>query len=217
MKRLGVDKTNARIVIITSAAAFLVVFFLVASYSLFGQLTYQNRIIRAKKEAVSTLKKNIKASDSLVDSYKVFVASPENIIGGVANGQGDHDGSNAKLVLDALPSKYDFPAMTASLEKIAADEKVTIQSIAGTDEEVEQAPNESSNNPEPVEMPFQVRLAGGYLEVQGVVDAFQHSIRPIQIETMQLTGDQQNLNLIVSGKTYYQPETSLKLRSKVIR
>lgn len=216
MKRIGVDKTNGRIVAITAAAAFLVVFFLVASFSLFSTLTYQNRIIKTKKQAVTQLKKNLTARDSLVRSYKNFAAAPTNFIGGSPTGGGPQDGSNAKLVLDALPSKYDFPALTASLEKVASDQKVSIESITGTDDEVAQA-NQATNSPAPVEIPFEMKVTGDYAAVQRMISAFDHSVRPIQIQKMQITGDQKELSLDVTAKTFYQPEKTLNIRTKVIK
>jgi Tfp pilus assembly protein PilO len=217
MKRIGVDKTNARTVVITAGASFLVVFFLVASFSLFSQLRYQNRIIGAKKKAVTLLKANVKASDSLVASYKTFAIQPQNFIGGNADGQGGQDGSNAKITLDALPSKYDFPALTASLEKIATDQRVSIQDITGNDDEVSQLANQSSNSPQPVEIPFEIKLSGDYAAIQRFVVALERSIRPIQIQTMQVTGDPQTLTLHLTAKTFYQPEKTLNIRTTVVK
>ncbi len=219
MKRIGVDKTNARIVIITAAAAFAVVFFLVASISLFGTLSYQNRIIRAKKQAVSQLKKNVTAvtaSDGLISSYKKFADSSTNFIGGSATEGGPQDGRNPKIVLDALPSKYDFPALAASLEKIAADQRVNIQSITGNDDEVAQT-DQAKNDPSPVDMPFEIKVGGDYSGIQRVVDAFDHSIRPIQIQKMQITGDQKELSIDITAKTFYQPQKTLNIRTTVIK
>lgn len=216
MKRIGVDKTNARIVGVTAGATFLVIFFLVASFSLFSTLTYQNRIISAKKVAVLQLKQNLTARDSLVKSYDSFATAGTNIINGSSSGAGVQDGANPKIVLDALPSKYDFPALAASLEKVASDQQVSIVSITGTDDEVAQS-GQATNSPTPVEIPFQIKVSGDYAGVQRVVNAFDHSIRPIQIQKMQITGDQKELTLDVTAKTYYQPEKTLNIRTKVIK
>jgi hypothetical protein len=217
MKRIGVDKTNARIVAITAAAAFVVVFFLVASVALFSQLTYQNRIIAAKKTAVAQLKKNLTARDSLVTSYENFAGATTNFIGGNATGSGSQDGNNAKLVLDALPSTYDFPALATSLEKIATDQGVTIQSLTGIDDEVAQTANQSTNTPVPIAMPFEIKVSGSYANIQSLVDAFDHSIRPIQVQKIDLTGDQTTLNLDVTAQTFYQPQRTLNIQTEVIK
>lgn len=212
LKRIGVDKTNSRIVVIMAVAAFLVVFFLVASYMLVTQMMYQNRIIGKKKEAVAQLEKNVKARDSLVTSYKGFVSAPQNLLGGDPNGLGPKDGSNAKLILDALPSKYDFPALTASLEKMANDQGVKIESITGTDDEVTQSSQSTVGTPQAVEMPFEIAVTGDYDHIKDMINAFELSIRPFQINTTKITGDQNNLTLTVNAKTYYQPEKTLNIK-----
>lgn len=216
LKRIGVDKTNGRIVVITAGAAFLVVFFLTGSYMLFKQLAYQNRVMGIKRQAVTQLQANIEASGSLVNSYKSFTASPQNLIGGVPEGNGPKDGNNAKIVLDALPSKYDFPALAASLEKVLVDQRVNIQSITGTDDEVVQA-TQTAGASTPVEIPFEVTVTGDYAAIQGVITALDRSIRPFQIATAKVAGDQQALSLTVTGKTFYQPEKTLTITKKVVR
>ena len=117
-KHLQINKANSNMVIIIAVAAFVVVFSLVASRALLEKSSYQRRVIAAKQKASNQLKANVEASKSLQASYKTFVSNPNNIIGGNPSGSGDNDGDNAKITLDALPSQYDFPALTSSLEKI---------------------------------------------------------------------------------------------------
>ncbi|HSH55223.1 MAG TPA: type 4a pilus biogenesis protein PilO [Candidatus Limnocylindrales bacterium] len=217
LKRIGLNQTNARIVLVTAAAAFLVMFFLVASYALFGQLRYQNKVIGVKKTAVKQLKMNLEARDSLVRSYEAFVSTPQNLIGGQPSGGGPQDGSNAKLVLDALPSKYDFPALTTSLEQLALEEQLRIQSITGTDDEVTQGSAQASGTPAPVEMPFEFSVAGDYNKVQSLIAKLEQSIRPIQVQTTKISGDQNDLTLTVNAKTFYQPEKTLNIATKVVK
>jgi Pilus assembly protein, PilO. len=216
-KRSLINKANSTIVATTALAAFVVVFALVAGNSLVGQIAYQNRVINAKKQALNTLKADLQARDSLVESYKEFVADEVNVLGGVAKGTGERDGDNAKLVLDALPSKYDFPALTTSLEKIITDQHLGIVSIAGTDQEVDQAGNQTSPNPVPVAMPFQIQVNGSYTAIQGLVDMLYRSIRPFQIGTIELSGDENSMTAAISAQTYYQPEKSLDITQEVVR
>lgn len=216
MKRIGVNKTNGRIVAITSGAAFLVVFFLVASWSLMGQLNYQNRVIGARKQAVDQLKKNLSARDSLVKSYSSFAEAGQNFIGGSATGAGAQDGTNPKLVLDALPGKYDFPALTSSLEKVSQEQKVAIESVGGVDDEIAQT-GSTDADPKPVEMPFEFKVAGDYVAVQRTVDAFDRSIRPIKIQKVQISGDAEKTTLFITASSYYQPTKALTIKTKVVK
>lgn len=215
-KRLLINKANSRIVALTSGAAFVVVFCLVASYTLLGQLNYQNRVIGKKKVALNQLKQDISSTDSLVTSYKAFVSTSQNVLGGDPAGTGGQDGDNAKVVLDALPSKYDFPALATSLEKILTNDNVSIESIGGTDDEVAQAQSASSS-PQPVPIPFQFSASGNYAAIQSVVKDLDRSIRPFQIQTMQLTGSESKMTLNVTAQTFYQPEKTLNIRTEVVK
>lgn len=216
VKRIMIDKANGQIVGVTAVAAFVVIFCLVASYILIGQLAYQNRVIGKKKEALTQLKTDIQTTKSLVSSYKSFVSTSQNIIGGNPDGQGLQDGDNAKIVLDALPSKYDFPALATSLETLLQSQNVQIQSIGGTDDEVAQSGSGGTTAPAAVAMPFQLTVSGTYDAIKNVVEAFNRSIRPIELQTMQITGSESEMTLSVTGQSYYQPEKVLNIKTEVV-
>jgi Tfp pilus assembly protein PilO len=216
-KRLMISKANSRIVVVTAVAAFLVVFALVASKTLVSQAAYQNRVIGADKKALDQLKADLQTTTQLKASYQAFVDMPQNVLGGNPQGSGAQDGDNAKVVLDALPSQYDFPAMAASLEKLLTSQNVQITSITGTDEEVAQAADQSSPNPQPVAMPFQITVSGNYQAIQNLVGVFGKSIRPFQIQTMQLSGGEDKMSLTLSAQTFYQPGKLFNISTEVIK
>jgi len=214
-KRLQIDKANARVVAAVAGASFLVVFSLVASKSLLSQRSYQGRVIKAKETAVKQLKSNVDASKQLVSSYTAFVSTPQNIIGGNPNGSGDRDGNNAKIVLDALPSKYDFPALVASLEKLLSDPSYKIQSIVGTDDEVNQ--QNATQSSAPIPMPFEIDVTGNYTAIQNLVGTLERSIRPIEVQKVSFTATSGGVNAQISAQTFYQPEKSLTITKKDVK
>jgi len=216
-KRSLITKANSTIVVVTSIAAFLVMFALVASKTLISQAAYQNRIINAKKTAVNQLKTDLSARDSLVNGYKAFISGSTNMIGGNPTGTGAQDGDNAKLALDALPSAYDFPALATTLEKIPNSQNLQIQSIAGTDQELTQAATIASGAPQAVAMPFQLQVSGSYDAIKGLVNLFNQSIRPFQILTMNMSGNQSNMTVSISAQTYYQPEKTFNITTEAIK
>lgn len=216
-KRSLITKANSTIVVATTVAAFVFVFTLVAGQTLVSQVAYQNRVISAKKEALEQLREDLNARDSLEAAYKAFVAEKPNVLGGLPEGTGEKDGDNARLVLDALPSKYDFPALATSLEKIITGQGLAIEGISGTDEEAIQQENQISPTPEPIEMPFTVEVNGTYVAIQNLVGVFQRSIRPFQIQALELTGEDSNMQATITAKTFYQPEKSLEIRKEVVR
>lgn len=216
-KRTLITKANSRIVLSSGIAAFVVVFTLIAAKTLVSQASYQNRVIDAKKKALATLQSDLNARDSLVSSYKSFVDTPQNVLGGNPEGAGDKDGDNAKITLDALPSKYDFPALATSLEKLITSQGLEITAISGTDDEAAQAANQTSSTPAPVPMPFQVQVAGSYEGIKNLINAFERSIRPIEVQKVEFSGDEGSMNVMITAQTYYQPEKSLNITTEVVR
>ncbi len=216
-KRNLITQANKRIVTATAVAAFVVVFSLFAAKSLISQAAYQNKVISGKKKAVAQLKADLNARDDLVTSYQAFIGTQQNIIGGNPTGNGPKDGDNAKIVLDALPSKYDFPALTTSLEKIINDQGLSITSISGMDDEVAQSAKQSSSAPQPIPMPFQIQVGGSYASVQNLISVLDRSVRPFHLKTVELTGNDSSMVATISGETYYQPEKNLNIKTEVVQ
>lgn len=215
-KRVQIDKANAKMVGAIAGTAFVVVFCLFASKALLDQRSYQSRVISAKTDAVEQLKSNIDAAKTLVTSYTEFVSRPTNALGGNPSGTGPNDGDNAKIVLDALPSKYDFPALATSLEKLLTGQGATLNSITGTDDEVNQQ-DTASPNPEAIEIPFQASITGSYDSVVKTINDLQRSIRPIQIQTLSFNAVSGEIQVSINARTYYQPEKSLTITTKEIK
>lgn len=215
-KRVQIDKANRSTVIVTSIAAFVLIFAIVAGRAMISQIAYQQRVIDAKKEALATAQQDLQALDSLESAYNEFATADPNVLGGSADGEGELDGDNASIVLHALPSRYDFPALTSSLEELILSQGMQIVSISGTDEEATQS-DVSGPSPQPVAMPFQARASGSYGSVQDLISAFSRSIRPFQIQSMELSGGENNMTVSIDAKTFYQPEKTLTITEKEIQ
>lgn len=216
-KHMQISKANTAITITVAVASFLTVATLLGSRALWGQQAYQNRVIKEKEIAARTLQENVSAVGTLVSSYEQFVSSSEvNMLGGVPNGTGEKDGDNAKLTLDALPSKYDFPALTTSLEKVISQNNFKIEQISGIDDEIAQGSRDTSV-PEVVEMPFEFSIKGAYDPMYTLIGLLENSIRPIQVQTLLFTAGEQEVQLDLEAKTYYQSEKNLNITKKVIK
>lgn len=216
-KRSLITKANSSMVIATTLAAFVLVFALVAGKSLVSQMGYQNKVISTKKTALTQLKTDLAARDTLQKSYDGFVGQNPNFLAGDANGSGTKDGDNATLILDSLPSTYDFPALTTSLENLISGQNLKILSISGTDQEATEGANQSSPTPQAVPMPFQLQVNGTYQSVQSLVGVFLSSIRPFQIQSIQLAGGESSMNADIIAQTFYQPGKNLTIKSEVVQ
>lgn len=217
-KRMAISKANAQIVITVAVASFITVFCLVAAKAVWSQNSYQARVISAKNKANNQLQKNIAAYNDLTKSYQSFISTPNNVIGGLTNGSGDNDGDNAKVILDSLPPSYDFPALTSSLEKILTTHGLKVSSLTGTDDELNQQNNTSSGSPQPVSMPFSFSISNAnYTSVGQLVGALQQSVRPIVIDSLDLSGSASNMTMTVNAHTYYQPAKNVNITKKVVK
>ena len=94
---------------------------------------------------------------------------------------------------------------------------MSINSISGTDEEVSEGSNVLSSAPTPQPIPFSVTVTGDYGSMQGVVSTFERSIRPIQIQTLDLNGTGSNLSMTITAQTYYQPAKALNIRKVEVK
>jgi len=214
-KRLAIDKASAQTVTVMAVAAFLTVFSLVAAQSLWSQRGYYSRVTKDKETANKQLQEDITAAGKLSDAYKTFIDTPTNVIGGDPQGTGDRDGDNAKIVLDALPPQYDFPALASSLEKILTDRHLT-GNMSGTDDQIAQQENQSSVSPEAIDMPFNLSVTNAnYSSVQSLTETLQASIRPIAIDTLTLSGSANKMQVSITAHTYYQPGKEFKITTKV--
>lgn len=217
-KRVAINKAQTQTIVTVVVASFITIFALTIAYGLWSQGLYLQKVISKQQAADTQLKKNLQAVNQLAASYKGFVNTPQNYIGGNPNGTGQNDGNNAQIILDALPSKYDFPALTASIEKILTQQGASIDSIGGTDDEADQSGNTQSANPQPVEMDFTFSIdKANYQMVQNVIGALNHSIRPMIIDNMDISGGGSNMQLTVSAHTYYQPAKELSVQEEAVQ
>lgn len=216
-KRLEIDKTNARLILIVGICAFVAVFCMVAIKSLLEQRAYQSKVSAQKEVALKQLNDNIQAISQLEASYKEFAAAPENLLGGDPNGQGERDGDNPRLVLDALPGSYDFPALTTSIENLLKQGNFKLSGINGTDDELTQANATQSGSPAPVEIPFSAEVKTPPASAKTMVELFERSVRPFQIKKIVITGEENNILVTLDGVTYFQPSKGLNVVKEVVR
>lgn len=211
-KRVQVDKDKTNIFIIVAVASVVGIACLMTSKSFYSKGSYLSKVAEKKESAVTQLEKNTSALSSLKESYTIFKDKNPNLIGGLATGTGDRDGNNVKLILDALPNKYDFPALTSSIEQLLVGYKVN--GITGTDDIITQ---QSSSASAPVEIPFTVDVGTDYKEFKVLLDKLDKSIRPFSINQLELRGSNSLLQTSMQLKTYYQPEKGLEIKTEEVQ
>jgi hypothetical protein len=216
-KRLAIDKANVTMLTTISIAVFVVIFSLVASKALLDQRSYQSRVISKKKQALKQLRTNVKEVDKLAVSYQEFIGAPQNVLGGNPKGTAGLDGENSRIVLDALPSKYDFPALANSMDKLVRNNGFIIKNVAGTDDEINQAANEDSDSPIPIDIPFTIEATLNANDGRKFMELFERSIRPMQIQKISLKGQNNQISAEIQAKTYFQPAKNLNIKNEKVK
>jgi hypothetical protein len=210
VKREQIEKSRMTMLSFASAAIFLFIFSIITGHSLWGKMSFQSQVISADTAARNQLQKDDLAANALENSYISFNDANTNLlkvpVTGVSN-------DNAKIILDSLPSSYDYPALTSSLEALLGNQGVKVDSIGGTDES---GTVSTSSNSQPVAMPFTFTVDGPYQNIQNLINEFQLSIRPFQIQTLVLSGSQSDVNLNVNAQTYFQPASQFNITTKEV-
>jgi hypothetical protein len=226
-KRLAISKANTQMVVVLGIASFITVFCLVASFSIWSTTRYQVKVIDASQKAKEQLSTDITSYNSLVSAYEKFDGPTTNVLGGssTASTTGtsgsntfNNAGDNAKIVLDALPSTYDFPALATSIENILNNGGFDIGNISGTDNQMTEQSNNSSSNPQTVAIPFEFNVVNtNYAAIGQLLNTLNDSIRPMQINTIDIEGSGDQMTLTVNAQTYYQPAKTLSITNKVVQ
>lgn len=212
-----ISKTNTNMLIAIGIATFVVVFSVFASKALISQSLYHGRVIGEKEKALKQLNDNEKAVEELKKSFDAFQAEEQNILGGSQTGNAALDGSNAKIVLDALPSAYDYPALSSSFEKILRDGGYDIGSIGGIEDAALLENNRPTGNAKPVEVPYSFSIRSSLDGTKNLLTTLERSIRPMYIDELKIQIGQGTLRTRVDLHTFFTQQKTFKLGSKEVK
>ena len=215
------DKTNSAILVAITVATVVLVFCLVSAKTLLSQAGYQNRLLSARHATLSQLIADKSTATTLTNNYtNTFEGtSATNIIGGkntTSKSAVPPDGDNASIVLDSLPTAYDFPALVSSVTKILNNNSVSNPSLSGTDDS-STANNTPSGSPVPTPISISVGGQVGYSGLQNMIKDFERSTRPFDVTDLQLSGNQSFMTFSIKLTTYYQPAKAFMVSSKEVR
>src|SRR5581483_5968667 len=193
-KGVKINGTESKVLVTMAIIVAVSMFCLISSKQLLKQASYQRKVINSKNAAANQLKQNVTAAQSLVQKYDLFNNTNPNIIGGKNTKDQNAvppDGDNSRIVLDALPSKYDFPALLTSLYKLMGSESISSPSVSATDQS-ETASQPASASPSPVAMPLAISGTGSYSSILAFVSDLEKSVRPFDVTSISLSGSNDN-------------------------
>ncbi len=198
-KRLGIKKANTVVFAAVAAAAVVMAIALVLLNFMWSLRGFNNRVIEARQEALTGLESNIANLEPLKRNFFAL----------------DQDKINSQIVLDALPSTYDFPALATSVDKQVRADGLTLRSFTGDDESATAAASEV--DPLAVEMPFVLTVEGSYNDLVTLIKNFEKTIRPMVIDSIELSGTDSALRAEIRMHTFYQPAVDLNVETRTIQ
>jgi hypothetical protein len=217
-KHLKIKSANTIIIISVSVTVFIVMFSLVSARALLSQASYNQKIIGEKKDALDIAKKNRESVKDLEASYRSFATETVNVLGGDPEGTGALDGSNPKIVLDALPSEYDYPALSSSIEKILLENSYQIDRIGGSEDSGNSGGRISSTGigSSAVGIPYPLSIVSTAEGTKNLLDILERSIRPFYVESLEISGSDASMTAKINTRTFYQPSKSFTVTTKVV-
>lgn len=158
--------------------------------SLVSKLSANNDIISKKRAVQQKLVDNQAALEKLKAEF-------ENI------------GGEKALILDALPTKPDFTGVSAMIENIASTTGVVVGSVT-------QVSDEPSTS-EPSRLKIKVQMAGSYEAVKSFLGLLEVSLRPMIVNSVQLSGTSGAMSADLDITTYYQTAFDTTIKTEPIK
>lgn len=224
-KRQQIAGANKAMFLWVAGASVVVGAALVVSLFLINKLTFTERVLQKKQTTASTLDANLSEIDKLKDQVRVL-----NTNSSLKSVMNPDETDPVQVVLDALPATANSAALGASLQqKLLVQDGIVIDSVAvnppagelaatdtgdatATDAQIGSATTQNF-----ITFTFTVHTDGNNPEaISNLLKKLEKSVRTIDLDNIALTY-QDNIQLTVSGKAYYQPAKTTKLGSETVK
>jgi hypothetical protein len=176
-----------------------------------------------KDKTVSTLKQNNKVIPELEDKIREM-----NTNQALADAMGPNQTQPIRVVLDALPSEANSPALGSSLQaKFLNDpalriESLTVDSVAGVESQttsnVQDASTTTSAGQNEITFRFAVSVdITNASALKALLQRLERSIRAIDITSLKTESQANRLVLSVEGRAFYEPAKTVQLQEKTVK
>lgn len=196
---------------------------LVAAVFLVQMLFFNERVLYAKDQTVSTLDTNIKNVDPLQKNENVL-----NTNSALESIKAKPDDEAVQVILDALPSDANSLALGASLQNkllngingltldsLQVDPVAGIESLSGDTSSVVDASTATSDSQNQITFHFSVK--GDETALKLALVNLERSIRTIDITTLKIESQGPTRMLTVEGRAFYEPVRDVKIKYEVIK
>lgn len=223
VKHQQIYSTNKIMFIWVAAASVVISISLVMSYAIFQRMSFNQKVLSEKNTTVSNLDYNNSIVEDL--NAKIRVLNSNELL---KNSTRNDDLEPVSAVLDALPSVVNSTALGSSLQDKLLDipgvriESLNVEAVGGVEDASES--NGSSGSATSVgegEIAFQFELSssgsGRFDDMKTALNRLEKSIRPLNVNSVEIEQTKDKVTLKVRAVSYYSPEKKVELGQKVVK
>jgi len=219
-KRTMIARTNKMMFLWIAAASVIVGAALVVGYFMAERTIYHEKVLAEKQKTVDILKKNAATIPEIEKQVRVLDTNT-NLMSARAN----ENDQAVRVILDALPSDSNTLALGASLQKklIETIPGLSLDSIqidsnetGNIGEVVEVTPVEGAPAAAASAITFTVKVSGTQSEIRLLLEAFERSIRQIDIINLRIESSESGQSMTIQAQAYYEPARVLELHNKEV-
>ena len=220
-KRSQISKANRTMFIWIALASAVVGSAGVVGYFLAQKLVYNEKVLSAKQQTLSTLESNNKAVEDLRQAVNVLDTNRA-----LASVKANESDRTVQVVLDALPSEANSLAFGASLQNKLLDgipgltiDSMSVSPVAGIeviDSTVEGGGAVATDGTEATAIPFQFVVKGDRDALKQVLSNLERSIRYIEVLTLNIDTQDGAQVMTVSARAFYEPKKVIELKEEVV-
>ena len=202
-----------------ASASVVIAFAVVALQFIYKDFSFNNEVLKEQNTANQNLTHNINNIAGLKDNVNKLTASTD-----LASVKANTGEDTLQVVIDALPADSDVTGLPASVQKVLAPAAgVTLRGVGVPTDTAAVASSSASatsttpvaTESKPIEQKYAIEVSGTYDTIKKFIQSLEKSIRPIHINTIDMTGTDINLRATIGVTTYYQPTKSISITQKV--
>lgn len=218
-KRQQIAGTRKEVLMWVAIASAVVVICLVVGMNIFQRIQYQMKVNTEISKTAKTMEVNVKAIDGLIKNVNDLRAN--RLL--TAPGLKADDSTVFQVVIDALPTENDSVSLSSSLQnKILNRSGVTIEQISVDGESSSSSNDDDEVATASVEFPvaqpinFRISIVGTYESIKQTLADIERTIRPIIINSLEISGTDDRLTVTIQATTYYSSNVNFQVGEKEV-
>ena len=218
-KRQQIAGTRKEVLMWVAIASAVVVICLVVGMNIFQRIQYQMKVNAEISKTAKTMEANVKAIDGLIKNVNDLRAN--RLL--TAPGLKADDSTVFQVVIDALPTENDSVSLSSSLQnKILNRSGVTIEQISVDGESSSSSNDDDEVTTSSVEFPvaqpinFRISIVGTYESIKQTLADIERTIRPIIINSLEISGTDDRLTATIQATTYYSSNVNFQVGEKEV-